>query len=527
MKILSIQRLGVLAILMLFCGATLHAQEQHRVIIVKKSGFENDKAEKRIDEVALIDLMQQTREATVININGDVADFNLHRVSDRRNPCRVFIGVGTSSVPGGLKVDYTIDDTPARASGVQPGDIILSLDGVAVGTQSELIRERDKHRQGEAFSLAILREGREMTINARFKACSEEEKVKYEQQQEEIALAMEMAMEQMKNMPSVTAPFQFHEESLIGLMKMDERPILGVYEAEGADVQGLAISEVVPGKGAELAGLLGGDVITFVDGKKISGTATLRGALAGHQPGDVVAVIYQRDGQTLQTEVTLSKNREFYSYKSERDPCAVFIGVYTADKGLEHGGIQVTGIVENTPAQKSGVLPGDIILSLDGQPVNNHLDLLRERNKHRPGDPFRLTVVRDGAPLNIDATFTSCPKPGEPALPQEEVVELVAKDQPAQQREDVNNTLSLEALEVFPNPTSGPLNVRFEAEAVPTTINIMDASGKAVYTNVLNQFGGSFNERINLNGNTPGTYVLTIRQGDKVSTRKVVLMPRV
>jgi hypothetical protein len=92
---------------------------------------------------------------------------------------------------------------------------------------------------------------------------------------------------------------------------------------------------------------------------------------------------------------------------------------------------------------------------------------------------------------------------------------------------DVDNALQLESLQVFPNPTAGPLNVRFEAEAVPTTVRIFDASGKAVYSKGLNQFNGSFNEQINLFGNTPGTFILSVQQGNKTLTRKVVLVPGV
>ncbi|HRI60663.1 MAG TPA: T9SS type A sorting domain-containing protein, partial [Saprospiraceae bacterium] len=60
---------------------------------------------------------------------------------------------------------------------------------------------------------------------------------------------------------------------------------------------------------------------------------------------------------------------------------------------------------------------------------------------------------------------------------------------------------------------------------VPTTVRIFDTSGKAVYSKVLNQFNGYFSEQINLFGNTPGTYILSVQQGKKVSSRKVMLVP--
>lgn len=437
--------------------------------------------------------------------------------SNYRNPCKVFIGVGTSVVPGGLKVDYTVDDTPARTYGVEPGDIILALDGVAVGTQSALVNERDKHQQGEAFTLTILRDGREMDINARFKDCSQEEETEWQQRQEDFEMRMEELEERMQEM-------HIRLEEKFSQFEMKERPILGVYENTDLSVPGMVIQSVISGKGAEAAGLQVGDVVVNVDGKTVTGGGTLRTALNSHQPGDRVQVVYRRDGQTLRTEVTLSADKSFYSFKTERDPCKVFIGIYTTDNTQEGRGVRVTGVIDDTPAKQSNIQPGDIVVALDGQPVNTHFELLRERNKHQPGDAFRLTVLRDGAALDIDATFKSCATPGTP--PAQEKVEMLTEDQKSEQRDEpLDNTLSLEILEAYPSPTFGPLNIRFEAEAVPTTLRIMDTAGKTVYSKVLNQFNGYFSERINLFGNTPGTYILSVQQGGRVSSKKIVLIP--
>jgi hypothetical protein len=190
--------------------------------------------------------------------------------------------------------------------------------------------------------------------------------------------------------------------------------------------------------------------------------------------------------------------------------------------------VRVTGIVDDTPAKHNGVQVGDIILELDGQAVNTHEELRRERDKHKPGDRFRMSVMRDGAYLNIDAVFKECPAGNNPVT-MEEKVELISEARPVDQRRDGPSgieDLRLESLELYPNPTAGPLTVRFEAEAVPTTVQIMDAAGKVVYNNTLPQFNGYFNERLDLSGNTPGTYVLSIQQKGKNSTRKIILMPR-
>ena len=148
------------------------------------------------------------------HINYKTSDFS------HRNPCKPFIGVGTSSVAGGLNVDYTVDNTPATQYGIVAGDVILTLDGMPVRSQPELMRERDKHQQGEAFTLTILRDGVEKTIKARFYECSTEDQQKMETMlvEKEIRLAeMEMRM---------------HEK--FKAMEMNVRPILGVLSADRA-----------------------------------------------------------------------------------------------------------------------------------------------------------------------------------------------------------------------------------------------------------------------------------------------------
>jgi hypothetical protein len=307
---------------------------------------------------------------------------------------------------------------------------------VPVRTQTELGRERDKHSQGEAFTLSILRKGSEMKINARFRECSEEEMAQHRLRQEEMETLMAERM-------------QLVEERM-------------------AEVQGRV---------------------------------------------------------------------RHYSYTYahtpvERDPCKVFIGVYAGGSGAEGQGVRVSGVIEDTPAKLSGVQSGDVILALDDVWVNSFQELLTERNKHKPGEAFRLDVLRNGERLNIAATFKACPTDKEePAVEEpavEEVAELVLEEAPATEpvQLQLSSELQVELLTVGPNPTAGLVNVQFEAEAVPTTVRVMDTSGKTVYSNPLNRFGGYFNEQINLGGNAPGTYILTIEQNGKSLSRKIILMPR-
>ncbi|MCC6412086.1 MAG: PDZ domain-containing protein [Saprospiraceae bacterium] len=448
-----------------------------------------------------------------------------HRQHD---PCRVFIGVGTTTEDGKLVVSYTVDNTPATTYGIQAGDVILAIDNVPVTTQSELMRQRDTHQEGDAFTLTLVRNGQNQTVNARFRSCTEEEREnakqqavfpteEFNQEMEKLSREMEKLRISMENMPAM------HN---IANMELKERPILGFYPDESANVSGMLVGNLISGKGAEAAGLQRGDIIKEVNGKSINGPVGLRTAIGSRKVGEVVNVTYEREGRTYQTEVTLSADRSYSSYRVERDPCKVFIGVYTTETGNGQG-VRVTGIIDETPAKLGGVQPGDIITALDGAPIANYQQLRIERDKHEPGDDFQLTVLRDGALTTVDATFVACDDQ-KPTV-KEEKVTLVEEKAPVEQDDpplQQQNLLELTDFNAYPNPTFGPLNIRFEAKPLPTTIRIFDITGKVVYDKVLNQFNGSFNEQINLVNNKPGNFILQVQQDGKTFAKKIVLMPR-
>ncbi|MFZ4635525.1 MAG: PDZ domain-containing protein, partial [Saprospiraceae bacterium] len=292
----------------------------------------------------------------------------------------------------------------------QTGDVILQLDDAAVTAQPGLIAERNKHQPGDPFTLKVVRNGNEMTINARFKSCTEEEAAAYKQK---------------------------------GL----DRIVINV----------------------------------------------------------------------------ISPEQYAFNANERRNPCAPFIGVLTGGETPQSGeGVLVTEVIDATPAQVAGLQTGDIILALDGTKVYDHKSLCRERDKHMAGDQFQLTVLRDGKKMKVNAQFKACDQPAKPAAaPQPEGI-------PAQPAAPANaiSRLEMTSLSVFPNPTAGPVSVRFEAAAVPTTVRIIDVAGRTIYSKTINQFSGFFNEDIDLGNNRPGIFTLQIEQNGQILTEQIVLTNR-
>lgn len=59
-------------------------------------------------------------------------------------------------------------------------------------------------------------------------------------------------------------------------------------------------------------------------------------------------------------------------------------------------GVIIRGVQPGMPADKAGLKPGDIIVSIDGRPVKDGDDLVNQISSRRPGSTVQLGYLRDG-----------------------------------------------------------------------------------------------------------------------------------
>lgn len=85
-----------------------------------------------------------------------------------------------------------------------------------------------------------------------------------------------------------------------------DRPVMGV-QIENAGGNGVLVTEVFEGGGAEKAGMKPGDLITKIGRKKVYNVENVVDLLSSYEEGDKVKVRFMRNGDNMKKKITLNK----------------------------------------------------------------------------------------------------------------------------------------------------------------------------------------------------------------------------
>ncbi|MCE3268117.1 MAG: hypothetical protein K0R49_369 [Burkholderiales bacterium] len=160
--------------------------------------------------------------------------------------------------------------------------------------------------------------------------------------------------------------------------------------------RGALVANIVPGSGAEKAGIKVGDIILKADDKSLDDVGALPMIVGSKKPGDKISLELFRNNKILTIEAVLTgtdesqvaANGQTNSKTLQLDSFGLTVANIDA-KTKQQMHLSDTGvIVTNTKdaAQMSGILPGDIILS-----INNIL--IRDINQVKAIVGFSKTIV--------------------------------------------------------------------------------------------------------------------------------------
>jgi putative serine protease PepD len=83
-----------------------------------------------------------------------------------------------------------------------------------------------------------------------------------------------------------------------------------------------------------------------------------------------------------------------------------YLGVTTAAAGA---GVEVQALTAGGPAQRAGLRPGDVVVSVDGQAVSEPDDITDALDGKEPGDSVEVEVERGGGSEHFDVTLGTRP----------------------------------------------------------------------------------------------------------------------
>lgn len=78
--------------------------------------------------------------------------------------------------------------------------------------------------------------------------------------------------------------------------------------------------------------------------------------------------------------------------------------------GLAQGGVVVANLYFGSPAQQAGLLPGDLVLAVDGASPHGAQDVLGRISRHKPGSTVSIRGLRGHRTFDVEARVTERPR---------------------------------------------------------------------------------------------------------------------
>ena len=176
------------------------------------------------------------------------------------------------------------------------------------------------------------------------------------------------------------------ERGYLGIMMGELTPDLAS-QFKVPDVSGVLINQVTPDSPAEKAGLKDGDVIRTLNGKRIEDMGSFRSMVAGSDPGTGITLGILRNGELLTIKVTLGEQPANMAALGGGPTEGTLRGIQVQNLtpslrdqlGLSTNvhGVAISDLDPDSPAAQAGLQPGDVIQSIERQPVNSVADFNR------------------------------------------------------------------------------------------------------------------------------------------------------
>lgn len=179
------------------------------------------------------------------------------------------------------------------------------------------------------------------------------------------------------------------QRGILGISIQDLTPDLAA--AFGLDsTRGALVMKVVKSSAAEQAGILTGDVITFINGKRVDNAADARNHIGLLRVGEKITLTIIREGRRLNLEAKIGNANQVSVRGVEGQQVSSYLkGTFLTQDQRQ---VVVFDVDEYSPAWRGGLREGDVIIRANGHPVESINELGTIFQKYRP--PYLLQIHR-------------------------------------------------------------------------------------------------------------------------------------
>jgi membrane-associated protease RseP (regulator of RpoE activity) len=259
-------------------------------------------------------------ELRVVSDDGSIG------IETEADPDKAWLGVVLSTEEQGLVVKGVMKDSPAEAAGVEPGDVIVEVEGRRVEPDSGSLL--DGRSPGDRLDLTVERDGERMRLRPRLTGRPARMELGAGEGLGAFELAGDLfsgmeglaALESLKTLPDVLClkSGQAVDPDCFGLgFAMLRGPRLGVVVESMSEQlaaffgveagRGVLVKEVLEDTPAARAGIQAGDVLMRVGDEEIGSPSDVRGALRDAEAGDSLRIDVLRRGARQSFDVVIEK----------------------------------------------------------------------------------------------------------------------------------------------------------------------------------------------------------------------------
>ncbi len=312
-----------------------------------------------------------------------------------------FIGIRLQNGDDGVVILEVLAGSPAAEAGLQVDDVITAVNGDAVTRATEVAAVAQAAASGDSLTLTITRADESLDVDV------------------VLGTAPEATPEagnggrrgNGNGNRGGDTPFQMLDTGI-------------TYNAENGTWEVQSLSEGAP---LYAAGLREGDVITAVNGESVD-IMGLFDLISGSNTDATITLTVERDGAEQSIDVPVAAILEFGMMGMRQDMGGGRLGLggsmmqggygrlgvtfvtldeqTAADNDVDFvEGALITDVADDSPAAMAAVTVGDIVTSVNGEPVDQERTLRDRISAYEPGDVVTLTVLRAGESSDIEVTL--------------------------------------------------------------------------------------------------------------------------